>query len=104
MPTLFVKCRSCSREIPSPIAESKTGDSGVMISSLRIRCTGCGHEDEYSTADFHLPQVVDGPLSGGRVTAQEDLGAVHEAQLQEAQEKLAGYGVVPAEGRSTHEG
>jgi DNA-directed RNA polymerase subunit RPC12/RpoP len=104
MPTLFVKCSACSAEIPSPVAEPNAGPSGVMISSLRIRCPQCGHEGEYSTADFHMAAGTQGPAAGGRVTAQEDLSTEHAAKLDGAQERLSGYGVVPPEGRSPHEG
>jgi DNA-directed RNA polymerase subunit RPC12/RpoP len=104
MPTLFVKCRACNQEIPSPVAEPKGDPSGVMISGLKIRCPKCGHEAEYSTADFHLPGGTGGPPSGGQVVGEESLASEHEAKLEGAQEKYAGYGVVPPEGRSPHEG
>jgi hypothetical protein len=104
MPTLFVECRACHQEIPTPIAEPNQGPSGVMISSLRVHCPKCGQDGEYSTADFHVPAGTEGPAPGGRVTAHEDLASEHAAQLEGAQEKLAGLGVVQPESRSTHEG
>ncbi|MGA8536398.1 MAG: hypothetical protein WB789_03270 [Thermoplasmata archaeon] len=104
MPTLFVKCRACGQEIPTPVAEPTSGVAGVMISSMRVRCPKCGHDDEYSTADFHQPSGTEGPVTGGRAVAQENLTNEPEATLEGAQEKLAGYGVVPPEGRSPHEG
>ena len=81
------------------MSEPATGPSGVMISNLRIRCPKCGHDDQYSTADFHVPGNTDGPPSGGGGTATEDLTSEHEAKQDAAQEKFAGYGVVPPEGR-----
>jgi ribosomal protein S27E len=104
VPTLFVKCRGCGHEIPTPVAEPKTGADGVMISGLRVRCPDCGRDDQYSTADFHVPPVVQGSASGGRVTAHEDLDSEHKAKEKGEQQKLAGLGIVPPEGRSPHEG
>jgi ribosomal protein S27E len=104
VPTLFVKCRACGHEIPTPVAEPKTGESGVMISGLRIRCPDCGHDDQYSTADFHLPSSDQGPPGGGRALAQEDMANEHEAQQKGTQQKYAGLGIVPPEERSPHEG
>ena len=45
MPTLFVKCRACGQEIPTPVAEPTSGVAGVMISSMRVRCPKCGHDE-----------------------------------------------------------
>ena len=104
VPTLFVKCRKCGSEFATPIGEPKTGASGVIISGLQLRCPECGHDDQYSTADFHVPADSKGPPSGGRGSAQEDRSTEHEAKQDAAQEKLAGYGVVSPEGRSPHEG
>jgi DNA-directed RNA polymerase subunit RPC12/RpoP len=104
MPTLFVKCRACGQEFPTPVAEPSTGAAGVMISGLQLRCPKCGHPDQYSTADFHVAPGSGGPPSGGGGTAQENLTSEHEAKVEGAQEKLSGYGVVDPEDRSTHEG
>ena len=104
MPTLFVACRSCGREIPTPVAEPKTGAKGVMITSLRIKCPKCGHDDQYSTSDFHAPPSGKDPPAGDLVKAEEDQESEHEAKKKGEQEKLAGLGIVPPEGRSPHEG
>jgi ribosomal protein S27E len=104
MPTLFVACRSCGHEIPTPIAEPKTGAREVMITGLRIKCPDCGREDQYSTSDFHNPLGVNDPPGGDRVTAEEDLQSEHAAKRKGEQEKLAGLGIVPPEERSPHEG
>jgi hypothetical protein len=103
MPTLFVECRACHQEIPTPIAEPQVGPSGVMISSLGVHCPKCGHVGEYSTADFHVPPGVAVPTAEEQASVPEDLAAQHEAKLVGAQEKLAGLGVVQPEARSTHE-
>lgn len=104
MPTLFVKCRACGEEFPTPVAEPNTESAGVMITGLRLRCPKCGHEDRYSTVDFHVPAGTQGPPAGGGAIAQEDLTREHESKKEAAQEKLAGFGVVPPEDRSPHEG
>ena len=103
MPTLFVKCRSCGNEFPTPIGEPKTGSSGVIITGLRLGCPKCGHEDTYSTADFHVPAETAGAPAGSRDKAEEDLATEHKAKQSGAQEKYAGLGVVKPESRSTHE-
>jgi ribosomal protein S27E len=104
VPTLFVKCRSCGHEIPTPVAEPKTGAEGVMITGLRIKCPDCGHDDRYSTADLHVRPTGKSSPAGAPVTSQENLAGEHEAKLKGEQEKLAGLGIVPPEGRSPHEG
>lgn len=103
MPTLFVKCRACGREFPTPIGEPDASSKGVIISGLRLRCPNCGREDQYSTADFHTPRGTADPLAEGDVATDPDLATEHEARQDGAQEKFAGYGVVPPEGRSPHE-
>jgi DNA-directed RNA polymerase subunit RPC12/RpoP len=104
MPTLFVKCRACGREFPTPVAEPSTGAGGVMITGLELRCPKCGHSDQYSTADFHVLPGSGGPPFGGGGTAQENLTSEHEAKGEVAQEKLAGFGVVNPEDRPTNDG
>jgi hypothetical protein len=100
MPTLFVKCRACGQEFPTPIGESEPGHSGVIISGLSLRCPKCAAEDQYSTADFHVPVgSKSSPAEDGTPT-EPDLASAHHAQQGAAQEKLAGAGVVPPEGRS----
>jgi hypothetical protein len=77
---------------------------GVIISGLRLRCPSCGREGEYSTADFHIPTSTPSPPTGRDVATDPDLANEKEAQQEAGQERLAGYGVVPPEGRSPHEG
>ncbi len=100
MPTLFVKCRSCGEEFPTPIGEAETGHSGLIISGLMLRCPKCGHDDRYSTADFHLPVGDAGSPVEGKSTSEPNPTTDHEAVQEAAQEKLAGAGVVPPEGRA----
>ena len=104
VPTLFVKCRACGHEIPTPVAEPKTGAEGVKITGLRIKCPDCGHDARYSTPDFHVLPSGKSPPAGSPVASQGDLAGEHEAKKKAEQEKLAGLGIVPPEGRSPHEG
>jgi hypothetical protein len=104
MPTLFVQCQGCHLEIPTPLAEPVAGGAPVLVSSMRVRCPTCAHEGEYSTADLHVPTGIDGPPAGNLSMAEENLENEHASKLRGAQEKIVGYGVVPPEGRSTHEG
>jgi hypothetical protein len=99
VPTLFVKCKGCNSEFPTPIGEPKSDETEVIISNLKLRCAKCGHEAEYSTADFHIPANAGGPPAGGGEVAVEDLTTEHNAKEMSSQQKLAGYGVVPPEGR-----
>src|ERR1700691_4156072 len=101
MPTLCVKCRKCGTEFPTPIGEPKAGASGVIITNLQLRCTKCGTDDQYSTADFHVPAETSGPPAAGRSADDPDLANEHAAKQEAAQEKLAGFGVVPPEKPST---
>jgi DNA-directed RNA polymerase subunit RPC12/RpoP len=104
VPTLFVKCRACGREVPTPVAEPDTGAEGVMITALRIKCPSCGHDDEYSTPDFHIPASEQDPPAGATVRGEEDQDAEREAKQKAAQEKLAGLGILPPQERSPNEG
>jgi hypothetical protein len=102
MPTLFVTCRSCGTEFPTRIGEPTSGPSGVIISGLLLKCPKCGKPDQYSTADFHVPAGMEGPPPEGTSTAAPSPAEEHSAKNSEAQEKYAGFGVVPPENRSTH--
>ncbi len=103
MPTLFVKCKQCGTEFPTPMGETNPGLSGLLISGLRLRCTACGTEDDYSTLDFHVSADMPDSSVGSSDPAQADLTAEHTAKLAAAQEKAAGFGVVPPESRPPHE-
>jgi len=98
VPTLFVRCRTCNAEFPTPIGETSTGRSGVIISGLRLRCGSCGTEDQYSTSDFHIPTEMGGP-AGTTSRAEPVPASEHEAHVEAAQEQLSGYGVVPPKAR-----
>jgi ribosomal protein S27E len=103
VPTLYVKCRACGSEIPSPIGEAKESTSDVIISSLRIKCPSCGVDDSYSTADFHQPVSPTDSLPAGEAMAEPSLTSEHAAHLEQGQVKMVGYAVVPPEKRSPHE-
>ncbi len=100
MPTLFVECKKCGTEFTTPMGETNPGSSGVIITGLRLRCQKCGTEDDYSTADFHVPKSVPGSAPGSGDKAEEDLTTERNAKQEAAQEKFAGFGIVPPEGRS----
>jgi hypothetical protein len=99
-PTLFVKCRACSTDFPTPIGEPEAGPSGVIISGLSLRCSQCHREDTYTTRDFHVPAISDGPPEGRRDEAEENRKAENQAKKAGIEERLAGAGVVTPEGRA----
>jgi hypothetical protein len=99
VPTLYVKCTACQTDFPTPLGEIQSGEAGVIISSMRLRCPKCHREGEYSTKDFHGPQ--DSP--GAEPAPVPDPGRDHEAHRTEQQQKLAGYGVVPPEDGTPHQ-
>jgi hypothetical protein len=76
----------------------------VIISGLQLKCPKCGKTDQFSTADFHVPEVTEAPPSGGRGTAQENLSNEHEATKEAMTDKLGGAGVIQPESRSPREG
>jgi hypothetical protein len=99
VPTLFVKCKTCATDFPSPIGETETGHLGLIISGLRLHCPKCGADDQFSTADFHMPMPSDGPGAAPSATAVEDIHHEHAAKQEAVQAKLAGLAIVPPEGR-----
>jgi hypothetical protein len=90
--------------MPSPVGESHSGPTDVIIRSLRARSPRWGLEDVYSTADFHEPAVPDGIRSPEPEMVGPSLAEEHRADAEQGQERLAGYAVVPPAGRSPHEG
>jgi hypothetical protein len=58
MPTLFLTCRDCHREFPTPIGISEEAMTGFIISGLTHHCPFCKAESEYVTQDYHLPKVA----------------------------------------------
>jgi DNA-directed RNA polymerase subunit RPC12/RpoP len=95
VPTLFVKCRACGKEFPTPIGEPKADPSGVIISGLKLRCPKCGHVAQYSTSEFHAAASSGGPPAGGLAEAEPNPTSEHEGKQTGAQEKFAGLGIVP---------
>ncbi|MGI0129061.1 MAG: hypothetical protein ACREDE_09585 [Thermoplasmata archaeon] len=94
MPTLFVRCKSCGTEFPTPIGEPEKGRSGAIITGLSLHCPHCRREDVYSTADFHLPRIVDGPPEGRGAEAEENLSTEAEAKRRAKLANISGAGVV----------
>jgi hypothetical protein len=89
MPTLFVKCRKCDGDFPTPIGEAKAGSGGVLISGLPLKCPKCGREDQYSTEDFHIPAAAAAEAEGN--VAKESISNEHQAKKELEREKNAGY-------------
>jgi hypothetical protein len=100
MPTLFVTCKSCGSEFPTPIGEREVGKSGVIVTDLPLNCPKCSRGNLYSTGDFHIPPGVPNATKGG--TAVEDLTAEHAAKQKGRQERLAGTGVVSPDSTNPH--
>jgi hypothetical protein len=126
MPTLFLTCRKCGLEFPTPIAVANEGTQAtVMISGLEHVCPSCGAKDQFFTGDYHLPKQglkvpveahtqIDGstpgvvPPSVERPSLVEpsvamiggDQQADEKIELQTIAGRLAGYGVQGGPGRS----
>jgi hypothetical protein len=99
MPTLFVACEACHAEFPTPIGESKPGSGGLIISGLKLRCPKCGQERAYDTPDFHVPRISDGPPSGGKAAASENLENEQATAESEPANQVIGAVVPNPEGR-----
>jgi DNA-directed RNA polymerase subunit RPC12/RpoP len=99
LPTLYLKCRKCAKEFPTPIGVTEAGLKGVIISGLIHRCPHCGHEDQYNTHDYHLPEGLPDPAAAETKPLAADPKLENQAKKDAASEKLAGYGVVPPEER-----
>jgi len=98
VPTLFVKCKSCGTEFPSPIGATGTGDRGLIISGLELHCPACKAAAQYSTAEFHIPAATEASPAGDRSVAVEDIHHEHVAKEEAVQAKLVGLGVVASDG------
>jgi hypothetical protein len=57
MPTLFLNCRECHREFPTPIGVAEDAMGGFIISGMTHHCPFCRAESEYVTQDYHMPVV-----------------------------------------------
>jgi hypothetical protein len=56
MPTLFLKCRTCAVDFPTPIAVTDGSVHGqLMISGMEHVCPSCGARDKFFTADYFIP-------------------------------------------------
>jgi DNA-directed RNA polymerase subunit RPC12/RpoP len=100
MPTLFLKCRHCGEEFPSPIAVTEAGLHDVMITGMTQACPHCGQADQYNTQDFHVPSELVDQVSPPTSPLKTDPAGVASAQTSAVAGKLAGYSVVTTpEGR-----
>jgi hypothetical protein len=117
MPTLFLKCRSCAVEFPTPIAlTSESIQANILISGLEHACPACGARDQFFTADYFLPkegapisteapapaavsdhlptiEAVSVPIAASTATIGGDLVADGNTELQSMAGRLAAYGV-----------
>jgi hypothetical protein len=95
MPTLYLKCRNCGKEFPTPIGVTEQGLHGVMISGMTHKCPHCGQEAQYFTQDYHVPAATaDRPESASDVAVKADSNE-RRAENQVDMVKVAGYGVGP---------
>jgi DNA-directed RNA polymerase subunit RPC12/RpoP len=99
LPTLYLTCRKCGKEFPTPIGVSGTGLTGVIISGMIHRCPHCGHDDQYNTQDYHIPEGLPDPAVEETKPLTPDSKGEVKAKKDAAAEKLVGYGVVPPEER-----
>jgi hypothetical protein len=106
MPTLFLKCRSCGEEFPTPIALTDAGRQGmILITGMNHRCPKCGVEDQFSTADYFVPKKapeLDGKESPATIDGDEQ--ADEKAELESEATRLAGLGVEGASQSKKSEG
>jgi hypothetical protein len=100
MPTLYVKCRQCQKEFPTPIAVTEGGLHDVLITGHTHVCPECGHADQYFTQDYHVPSELVDQLKAPASPLNEDQAAAAATQTEVTASKLAGYSVVVSpEGR-----
>ncbi|MGI0133096.1 MAG: hypothetical protein ACREDK_08450 [Thermoplasmata archaeon] len=55
MPTLFVRCASCTTEFPTRLAVEDLHGSTLVVSGLPLRCPSCHAESMYYTKDLFVP-------------------------------------------------
>jgi hypothetical protein len=92
MPTLFLRCRSCDAEFPTPIAVTEEGLGGVMITGMLHRCPSCGEENDYSTHDYFIPTSASSANSAD-ATVGGDNAANEETERNAEVDRLSGFGV-----------
>lgn len=98
MPTLFLTCRSCGEEFPTPIGVTDPKLTGVIISGMSHRCPGCGADDKFSTQDYHVPKETVQEVQAEANRAIEDRAHEIEEKQRADTIRLAGYGVKPENG------
>lgn len=100
MPTLYLKCRSCQKEFPTPIAVTEAGLHDVLITGMTHVCPHCAHADQYFTQDYHVPIELVDQLQAPAEPLSADHAAAVDTQTKATVSKLAGYSVVTTpEGR-----
>jgi hypothetical protein len=95
MPTLFVKCRKCGAEFPTPIGVTDPKFQGnLLISGLQHRCPSCHAESEYSTADYFIHRrEADAAAKGAPATIAGDLEKNEQTQTGTQAGRLGGFAV-----------
>jgi DNA-directed RNA polymerase subunit RPC12/RpoP len=95
MPTLFLKCRSCGKEFPTPIGVTDPKLQGsLIISGLKHRCPHCNAEDRYSTLDYFIHKTEAGAAAdGSAATIGGDQEQNEKTQTGTQTGRLAGYAV-----------
>jgi hypothetical protein len=103
MPTLFLKCRKCGAEFPTPIALTEEGHRGsFMISGMSHTCPACGVVDEFYTADYFVhAQEAEDAAKGGVAVMSGDQAIVAKTELDSMVGRLAAYGVEGGPERAT---
>ena len=105
MPTLFLKCRKCGVEFPTPIGVTDAGLQGsIIISGLTHRCPNCGVEDQYYTTDYFVhKKEAEAAGAGSTATISGDKEADEKTQRESQADRLAGF-AVEGEPRSKTDG
>jgi hypothetical protein len=93
MPTLFLSCKHCHAEFPTPIAVTEAGLGDVLITGLQHTCPHCGATESYYTQDYHVPTELLG--QEGEEIHPPSPDEVDAMRTEMTAEKLSGFGVVP---------
>ncbi|HTT35430.1 MAG TPA: hypothetical protein VMH78_06135 [Thermoplasmata archaeon] len=73
MPTLFIRCPTCSTAFPSRIGLSTSERTSLIVNGLRDQCPSCGREDLFYTKDFFVPPPAEPLPSDAGMPAPEDV-------------------------------
>ena len=89
MPSLFLKCRTCGKPVPSGLAVSEeTALHAVQMNGMRHKCPNCGETGTYFTQDYFVPEGIETEAA----TPPDATTAAGAAQKEEMV-KMSGYGV-----------